>query len=487
MSKRWLGLLAVILMGMAFPRAAWTEPGSRQALARDPEVAAAIQVLDAWIAAGVAQREQPGLSIGIVYDQDLIWARGYGFADLAGKVPATPSTLYRIASISKLFTATAIMQLRDAGRLRLDDPVAQHLAWFKVRSASAGASTITIRHLLTHTSGLPRETMGLNWSDLRFPGREEMIRNLPEQEAVFPAETVWKYSNLAVSLAGELVAAVSGEPWPQYIENHILKPLGMKGTRAEPRADTPGLATGYQRRVPGAPRELERFVDIGAEMPAGNLASSVEDLAKFASLQLRDGPAGGAQILSGSTLREMHRVHWLQPDWRSGWGLGWAVRRVGEQVRVGHGGGLPGATTRIDIAPDDKLAVIVLTNANDGDPQRYVDQAFTLVGPAIARATARPRELRSPDSALERYVGTYTWKHSDVQVMVLNGDLTLIVPDAENPWESRATLTPLGEHTFRLSTAALTYAAAGEAVTFTLDATGRAVRLSTPYQYWVRK
>src|SRR4026208_1420816 len=112
-------------------------------LARRPEVAAAIAVLDARVASTATSREQPGLSLGIVYDQDLIWAKGYGFADLARKVPATPSTVYRIASISKLFTTTAILQLRDAGKLQLDDPVAKYLPWFRIKNAHPDGPTIT--------------------------------------------------------------------------------------------------------------------------------------------------------------------------------------------------------------------------------------------------------------------------------------------------------------------------------------------------------
>jgi CubicO group peptidase (beta-lactamase class C family) len=195
-----------------------------------------------------------------------------------------------------------------------------------------------------------------------------------------------------------------------------LRPLGMKTTTPIPTSNLPHLAVGYGRRVPGNPRDVEPFLDIEAERPAGSLASTVEDLARFASLQLRDGPAGGAQVLKGSTLREMHRIQWLRPDWRSGWGLGFSVRRVGDQVRIGHGGSLPGHLTRIEIAPADKLAVIVLTNANDGEPGRYVDQAFTLLTPAVAKATAASKPTSTPDSSWEKYVGTYTWKHSDIQV-----------------------------------------------------------------------
>jgi CubicO group peptidase (beta-lactamase class C family) len=462
-------------------------PAEGKPLAQHPDVAAALQVLDVWVKATTTSREQPGLSIGIVYDQDLIWAKGYGFADLAKQVPATPATLYRIASISKLFTATALLQLRDAGKLQLDDPVANHLSWFKVKNAHPEGPTITVRHLLTHTSGLPREAFGLDWNDLKFPERDEMIRRLAEQETVYAAETQWKYSNLALSLAGEIVAAVSGEPWPQYVDKHILQPLGMKATRPLPQADTPQLAVGYGRRVPGRARDVEPFVDIRAERPAGNLASSVEDLARFAALQLRDKPAGGAQILKGATLREMHRVHWLWPDWKGGWGLGFAVRRDGEQVRVGHGGSLPGHRTQIDIAPASKLAVIVLTNANDGEPGKYVEQAFRLLNPAVSRATAPTPPEQKPNPLWEKYVGTYTWKHADVQVLVLNGELTMILPEADNPWEPRLLLKPVGEHTFRLTPVGTSYAAIGEVVTFELDKEGNVRRARTPNSYWLRK
>src|SRR2546426_8705383 len=233
------GIAFAATLALASPSPAAQAIGpDRHSWARKPEIAAALTVLDAWIAATVAQREQPGLSIGIVYDQDLVWAKGYGFADLERRLPATPSTIYRIASISKLFTATAIMQLRDAGKLRLDDPVSKRLPWFSIKQTYDGGPPITIRQLITHTSGLPRELSGLNWSDLTFPGHEELRRVLPGQETVFAPETEWKYSNLAVSLAGEVVAHVSGEPWPQYVERHILQPLGMTATRAAPARDT---------------------------------------------------------------------------------------------------------------------------------------------------------------------------------------------------------------------------------------------------------
>src|SRR5438067_2872215 len=144
------GILAVASCGILC--GAETTP-----LPQKPEVSGAIQVLDTWIQAAVTSREEPGLSIGIVYDQDLIWAKGYGFANLEKREAATPATLYRIASISKVFTGFAVMQLRDAGKLQLDDAVSKHLPWFRVKQPRPDSPPITIWHLLTHTSGLARE------------------------------------------------------------------------------------------------------------------------------------------------------------------------------------------------------------------------------------------------------------------------------------------------------------------------------------------
>jgi D-alanyl-D-alanine carboxypeptidase len=474
----------LLMLGIALQLAPGADP---RAAVKHPAVDSAIKVLDAWIAARVADREQPGLSIGIVYDKELIWSKGYGFADVGKKLPATPATLYRIASITKLFTTTAILQLRDAGKLQLDDPVSSYLPWFKIQNKHPEGPAVTIRHLLTHTSGLPRDATGLNWNDLTFPGRDDMIRKLPDQETVFPTETQWKYSNLAMSLAGEIVAAVSSEPWERYIEDRILTPLEMMSTRTLPKPGMPGLAVGYGRRVPGEHRRVRPFVDIEAERPAGNIASNVEDLARFVSLQMRDGSQGGARVLKGSTLREMHRVQWLRKDWTGGWGLGFGVRRFGEQVRIFHGGSLPGHRTQIELAPAEKLGAIVLTNADDGDPGRYIDQAFTLLTPAVKRTTEPPKPLRAADPSWNKYAGVYASDQSDVKVMVLDGELTLVAPEDENPWETRILLKPVAPHTFRMTTTSFSYGAIGELLTFEVDQDGRVTRMKTANSYWVRK
>jgi CubicO group peptidase (beta-lactamase class C family) len=313
---------------------------------------------------------------------------------------------------------------------------------------------VTIRHLLTHSGGLPREAAFPYWYDNHFPTREEVIEALPRQEAPYPPEVAWKYSNLGLTLAGEIVAAVSGEPFERYLRRHVLDPLGMTATEVVPSPTTP-LATGYGRRMPDGSRAVRPFSDIRGITPAGGLASTVEDLARYAALQFRDGPAGGSQILKGSTLREMHRVHWLMPDWKSGRGLGFHIVHRSDGDLVGHGGWLGGYQSAFYFRPRDKIAVIALFNADDalpypGAPDSVIDRAFQWVAPAMVKAVTPPAPAPEPRPEWDRYVGKYRSPWGDAQVLIHNGSLVLINPTESDPSATQATLAPLAEHTFRL-------------------------------------
>ncbi len=472
-------LVLAVVFAFAAPalRAADTPPP----LAQNPEVAAALEVFDAWVDWTARNREQPGVSIGIVYDQELVWAKGYGYADLAKKVPATPSTAYRIASISKTFTAHALLQLRDAGKLQLDDPVSKWIPELQLAKVDPESPPITIRNLLTHTAGIPREVDGTYWNDMNFPSREAMLPVLNRMGVVWEPDKQWKYSNVALSLAGYVVEAASGEKYADYVASHILAPLGMTGTRVIPQ-DMATLAVGYGRRVPGRPRRVEPFLNAAYMVPAANLASTVEDLAKYESLQFRKGPAGGAQILKGPTLAEMQRIHWLQPDWKNGWGLGWGVSRRDDKTRIGHGGSVPGHRTSISMIPADKFGVIVLTNAEDGRPALYVNQAYAIVAPAIAKATAAATTTLPADPAWQKYVGVYTWEDEAVHVAILDGKLSIFDPSDDNPWESKVTLEPVSANVFRMKNGDQD----GETVTFTVDSSGKVTRFEAPGYYLLR-
>lgn len=455
---------------------AHTQSGA--ALAEHPKVAAALTLLDLWIEEQRAHRGIPGLSIGIVQGQELLWAKGYGVADLDTGAPAAPDTLYRIGSVTKLFTSTAILQLRDRGLLRLDDPVARHLPWFAIQSPFEDVPEITIRHLLTHTSGLPREGAFPYWTTHDFPTREELIAALPGQTAIFPPGERYKYSNLGMTLLGEVVAAVSGTTWAEFVESQIFAPLGMDHSRAAPDAETlERLATAYLRQR-GGQRQESLYYETRAVAPAAQIVSSVVDLARFAVLHLAEAPADGP-VLRPATVREMHRPHWVRDDWSGGRGLGFAVSRRGGTTYVAHGGWVGGHRTHFLLVPDEDLAVIVVTNADDASPTFFGRRAYDAVAPALAAATAAPAQPKVADPAWDRYLGTYTdpWGW-EARAMVLDGQLVLYehsYPPDDDPDGSVTPLEPAGEHTFRMGD--------GETVVFELDDDGRVQRLRKRYEY----
>jgi CubicO group peptidase (beta-lactamase class C family) len=444
-------------------------------LLADSAVASSLALVVAWTEAQMAYRDQPGLSMGVIVDQELVWSRGFGYADVAAKRAADATTVYRIASITKLFTATAIMQLRDEGKLQLDDPVAHHLPWFQVQNSFEDAPEITIRQLLTHTSGLPREAAFPYWVDRDFPTIEAIREQLPTQAVAIAPESKWKYSNLALTLAGEIVAAVAGLPYVDYIQTQILDPLGMDNTFMQVTPDNPLLAKGYHRRLPDNSRQLGHYTDMQGITPAANMASNVEDLAKFAMLQFRSGARGGAQILRGSSLREMQRVHWLSSNWQAGRGLGFYVWRMDNTTLVGHGGALEGYRTDLQVIPADKIGFIVLTNADDGNPLLYMEKLVKWVAPALVKAT-KPADSEKFDPAWERYCGKYRSIWGDVQVLRHHEKLAVVAPNLPDPLQGMTTLTPLKDGTFRMETEE-NFGSEGETARFECDADGKVTRL----------
>ncbi len=447
-------------------------------LLANKEVAANLELFVAWVEAQMAQRDQPGISVGIIYDQTLIWRRGFGVANVAQKTPATPETLYRIASITKLFTSTAIMQLRDEGLLQLDDPVKKHLPWFEIRNTHADTPVITIRHLLTHAGGLPREAAFAYWSTNEFPTLAEIQQALPDQEFAIPTGSDWKYSNLGLTLAGEIVAAVAGMPYSAYVTQKILQPLGMDNTFVETiPPEHPLLATGYSRRLPHvAQREPGPHTDCRGIGPAANMASNVEDLAKFVMLQFRAGPRQGQQVLAATSLREMHRVQWLNDDWSAGRGIGFYVWRLHGRTLVGHGGALLGYRTDLQFVPADKVGVVVLTNADDGMPLIYTDKLFQWVVPALLKAAAPKSKATKVAAIWQSYVGRYRSAWGDTQVLIYQDELVLIAPSEPDPLAGMVKLKPVAAHTFRMETKER-FGSNGEVAVFDLDETGKVTRL----------
>ena len=446
-------------------------PAQAQNLAADPDVQAQIGLFSAWLDGQIAIRGLPGIVVGVVSDRDLIWAQGFGHADLDSDRHMETDIRFRMASHSKLFTATSIMQLREQGKVRLDDPVTDYLSWFDFQAASPDDPPVTIEHLLTHSSGLPREA-GSHWSDLDFPTADEVRELMADRHAAFSPEVRWKYSNLAYTIAGMVVAEVSGMSWAEYIQQNIFDPLGMTSSSVD--REDPKMAVGYGRRMPDGTRDVMPFVDARGMASATGLTSTVEDMARFVSAQFRSGSRGGDRLLGTASLREMHRVRMLENTWTSGQGIGFSVRRVDGKLFVGHGGGYPGYTTNTLIQLDSKVGVIVLTNTGDSNPAQIAQQLMSSVGEAVASATAVEPEVVAWHPAWARFAGVYRSRGGETRVLVMNERLVTM-----NPWASSigkpTQLEPIGDGLFRM-VAPTGGGAVGEIVRF-VEENGEVVRM----------
>ena len=449
----------------------------RPAVAADPDVLAAQRLFTAWLEGQMISRHLPGVAIGVVADQELIWSKGFGFADTAKKVPMTPQTKFRMASHSKLFTATAILQLREQGKLRLDDPVSEHLPWFKVKPADPDDPPITIEELLTHSSGLQREA-GSHWTDFNFPTTEQLRALMPDRQAPYSPDTRWKYSNLAYSIAGMVIEAGSGQKWADYVHQHIYQPLGMSNSSVDRNVD--GLAVGYGRLMPDLSRAVNPFIDARGMAAATGITSTVDDMAKFVSAQFRKGRMGGRNILSTASLREMHRIRMLENNWTQGNAIGFAVRRERDKVFVSHGGSYPGYQTTTLLQLDGRVGVIVLTNADDANPGGMATQLMNTVGEGVAKAQAATPTETTWDPSWSRFAGLYRGRGGESYVVEMNRRLVIINPNAAN-LDNPTRLEPIGNGLFRF-TANTGGGVVGEIVRF-VEENGRVVRMITGDSY----
>jgi CubicO group peptidase (beta-lactamase class C family) len=259
---------------------------------------------------------------------------------------------------------------------------------------------VTVWGLLTHSAGLPRESDVPYWSppDFTFPTRDEVRELLGEQETLYPAARHYQYSNLGLTLAGEIVAELSGRPYDDYVGAEILAPLGMTSTRTRmpTRDEEPRLAAGYAALDRNAERQRLAPFDAAGIGPAAGFSSTAHDLASFAAWQIRllDGDPP-ADVLSANTLREMQRVQWLEPDWELARGLGFGVYKRGDHLYVGHSGSCPGyrSTVLVEHATGVGAAADggqTFQSLPGSEPRRFehdIPMTFGWVGDTVFRAS----------------------------------------------------------------------------------------------------
>lgn len=306
-----------------------------------------------------------GLSLALVDDQRIVWTEGFGYADKAHSVPATPETLYRAGSITKLFTATAIMQLVERGLIDLDQPLTTYLPEFSVKTRFPEASPITIRHILTHHSGLPRDILRGMWTANPQP-YATVLDDLKKVYVSHPPNYIFSYSNLGMTVLGQVIERMSGEPHAAYISRAIFNPTGMTTASIETGvASSPLMAHAYNKGKEEPELPLR-------DIPAGGLNASVVDLARFAQVVFAQGRSGDRRILKPETLTMMLTPQNdevpLDLDLRIG--LGWLLADLpdfnvkGLGTVASHAGGTFHFLSQLATLPDHKLGAVVMSNSS---------------------------------------------------------------------------------------------------------------------------
>lgn len=430
----------------------------------DPErLREAVAYADRWIGFQQQLQEIPGLVLAIRYRDDLLLARGYGFADIEAQVPMTPDHIFRVASHSKTFTATAIMQLVEHGKVRLDDLLGTYIAWL-----SGAMAAITVRQVLNHAGGIVRDGVDADYWQLMksFPDGAELRRLVEDGSEVLPANESFKYSNIGFSLLGLVIEAAGGMPYNQYVTEHIVRPLDLPDTGPETNEAIAGrLVRGYPPRLPGVPQSPIPDVATNAMSAATGFYSTAPDLCRYASAHF----LGNEELLTDASKREMQNPYWEVEGTDGGrYGLGFAVRDIGERRMIGHGGGFPGHATRTMFDPKEGLAVVVLTNQTAAPAEALAQGVVKIIDYALD-SPAKSGDLSAAD--LDSFTGTFTSLWGVTDIVRFGTRLVALAPNSPEPVKQPTELAVIDAVTLRIEKTG-GYGSPGETVRYSRDANG---------------
>ena len=326
-----------------------------------------LEGFDAFVEQALKDWDTPGVAIGIVVEDQLVFARGFGLRNIEENLPVTTKTLFAIGSSTKAFTAFVLGTQVDAGKLDWDQPVRELLPEFKLYDEYA-TNHITPRDLLTHRSGLPRHD--LSWYNSSAP-REELVRRLRYLQPNEELRAKWQYNNLMFLTAGYLGGRLAGSTWEEAVRKQIFEPLDMRYSNFSVADSQKSSDFAMPYREKDDVIEKMAFRDISQVGPAGSINSNVEDMAKWMMVHLGSGKFAGKRIIEENTLEEMHAPQMpmgttpeepeLTPP---SYGMGWMVTTYRGHYRVAHGGNIDGFSADVTLYPHDRIGIVTLVNKN---------------------------------------------------------------------------------------------------------------------------
>lgn len=380
--------------------------------------------LERFITHEMQDKALPALSVALVEDETIVWAKGFGMADAEKKILATAETVYRVGSVSKLFTDIAIMQLVESGEVDLDAPVTQYLAEFQPQHAFG--KPITLRQLMSHRAGLVREPPVGNYFDDTAPTLAQTVQSLNSTALVYEPETRTKYSNAGIAVVGYVLERLKGKPFANYLKRAVLEPLGMHKSAFEPLPEiTKDLAAANMWTYDGRIFEAPTF-QLGVA-PAGGMYSTVVDLGRFMIMLFKRGNSPGGKILKPESLETMWTPQFADSGQKSGFGIGFAISEFQGYRRLGHGGAIYGFATELAALPEPKLSVVAVTSMDAANAvvKRIADYALELM---LAKRNNQPLpEIDLPDTVdsqlARRLAGRYRHDQQHIDLIERNGEL----------------------------------------------------------------
>jgi len=367
---------AAMLVGASCGVVLMSAPASGGPVMADGTAAPDVAAIDRYVESEMEAQRIPGLALGIVHDGRIVHLQGFGDADSSGR-EVTPQTPFFMGSVTKSFTAMAVMQLSDAGRVDLDAPVQRYLPWWRVEDAGASAR-VTVRDLLYQVSGLSKATgNAYATSDgIQDDALEERVRALRSAPLTAPVGSTWQYSNANYWTLGMIVQAVSGESYESYVKEHIFGPLEMDHSfTSKAEAQAHGLPPGH-RYWYGFPVAADLPFDRGG-LPAGGLASSAEDMAHYLSAYLNDGRYGTATLVSQASAELLQRAAVHTGLDGVDYAMGWEVTQRHDITTVSHDGSNFNTHANVVLLPELGWGVVVMENAENSPDEFFGSRRMT--------------------------------------------------------------------------------------------------------------